>query len=315
MPYQTQSAKSSAPAPALKEMPEKAAPKAKKSPTAGGYAEGKATVAPKAAAAAPKTNAGKLTPAQVAQAVEWYNEHPLGPKLSKKIQKKVDVVADGWIGPVTVKAIAAWQAEHGLYVDGIAGPVTLGAMFGKPATKPPTKPPGADSAASAFNKTPPKSDYTIVWFRGVKMNARTKEMVLRAETILQSDFGHKDFKFEFSQGSYNESVSASAGTHAGGGALDIRTVGKTTKTVDHMVKALRTAGFAAWSRGRGHDSLPPHIHAIAIGDKKASWQAQQQVIEYAKGGDGLIGTKPDPDYDVAGKPIPAWALPYVKAYL
>jgi hypothetical protein len=140
------------------------------------------------------------------------------------------------------------------------------------------------------------------------VNVRTREMLQRAQFIMRNKFGHENFDFGVVQGSYSSAVSASGGTHDRGGALDIHTRTLPRGTVDDAVKALRMAGFAAWSRGRGHDSFDPHIHAIAIGDRELSTAARNQVNEYFAGGDGLVGSSPDPDRGLGRDSlIPQWA--------
>ena len=152
----------------------------------------------------------------------------------------------------------------------------------------------------------PPEDYTRIRQDGVTINKRTKVMLDRAEAEM-ARMGHPGFKFSLVQGSYNAGgVAASAGTHDGGGAVDVRTRDQPRKTVDDMVVALRKAGFAAWSRGRGHDSFDPHIHMIAIGDREMSSGARNQVREYFAGGDGLVGSAADAGRGL-GRPIPAWA--------
>src|SRR6478752_3609144 len=81
------------------------------------------------------------------------------------------------------------------------------------------------------------------------------------------------------QGSYNAGgVSASAGTHDGGGALDLSVYGFDNEK--WHVKQGRLAGFAAWYRPTRPGLWNEHIHAIAIGDPEASSGAKQQVDEY-----------------------------------
>jgi peptidoglycan hydrolase-like protein with peptidoglycan-binding domain len=43
----------------------------------------------------------------------------------KKLQEALKIPADGQFGPATEKAVAAFQASHGLEADGLAGPKTL----------------------------------------------------------------------------------------------------------------------------------------------------------------------------------------------
>ena len=155
----------------------------------------------------------------------------------------------------------------------------------------------------------PPSDYRRVYFRGVTVNIRTRVMVERAEAIMRALGGPS--RYSFIQGSYHYGVSASAGTHNGGGAIDVRCSYYSTYTADtKLVKALRMAGFAAWRR-RWSDGFSPHIHAIAIGDRQASSGAKYQVYEYFRGGDGLSGYRRDvhltSEGHNIGRPVPNWA--------
>ncbi|CAF0943620.1 unnamed protein product [Rotaria sordida] len=165
------------------------------------------------------------------------------------------------------------------------------------------------AASDGFEKKAPAADYTRKTWRGVTLNQRTIEMIQRAE-VYMAQMGKSGFQFSFSQGSYSSSVTASAGTHDGGGAIDIRTsvVNNDKKTVDTMVVALRKAGFAAWSRGRVADSFQnnKHIHAIAIGDVQASTGAKNQIASFKRGRNGLKGDGVDPDAYL-GRATPTWA--------
>jgi hypothetical protein len=99
------------------------------------------------------------------------------------------------------------------------------------------------------------------------------------------------------QGSYSDAVSASFGTHAGGGAVDLSVMERGTYTVlwddlNPLIHALRAAGFAAWVREYGelYADSPIHIHAIAIGDQELSPAAAEQLTGqagYFRGYSGL----------------------------
>jgi hypothetical protein len=116
------------------------------------------------------------------------------------------------------------------------------------------------------------------------------------------------------QGSYSNSVSASFGTHAGGGAVDLSVLRKGTYTIlwddiDPLLHALRAAGFAAWLREYGelYADSPIHIHAIAVGDMELSQTAQEQLTGpagYFRGYSGLpIEENGVPAPDRYGGPI------------
>ena len=120
--------------------------------------------------------------------------------------------------------------------------------------------------------------------------------------------------YAITQGSYNNSVEASFGTHSGGGAVDLSVLQRGTYTVlwddiEPLLRALRAAGFAAWLREYGelHPDSPIHIHAIAIGDQELSQAAQEQLTGeagYFRGFNGLpVSMYGPPTPDRYGGPV------------
>lgn len=134
---------------------------------------------------------------------------------------------------------------------------------------------GGYSAAAGWKD----GDGRRVSYNGAQMNVRTMRMLKNAEKL----FGAA---FRVTQGSYSNSVGASAGTHSGGGVLDI------AQTSDKAVGALRASGFAAWARTR-KEGFSPHIHAVAVGDKTLSGAAKRQVDSFFAGKNGLANNGPD----------------------
>jgi hypothetical protein len=132
--------------------------------------------------------------------------------------------------------------------------------------------------------------------QGHTLNKRTADMLHRAEQRL-------GFPLYIMQGSYNTGVSASAGTHNGGGAVDVSAAHRPAD----VVKALREVGFAAWHRMPWQGPWPEHIHAIAIGDPELSSGAAQQVREYYAGQNGLASHRTDDGPRIS--PIPVWPVP------
>src|SRR5262245_55872373 len=130
--------------------------------------------------------------------------------------------------------------------------------------------------------------------RGVLLNLRTLEMLEVAEMHWLRSFA----PIPLSQGSYSTSVGQSAGTHDGGGALDVRVRDMTGSQKDAVVWALRKIGFAAWHRLPSQGDWPEHIHAIAIGDRELSPAAKQQVVDYRNGLNGLKNKGPDDGPDI-----------------
>jgi hypothetical protein len=95
------------------------------------------------------------------------------------------------------------------------------------------------------------------------------------------------------QGSYSTSDPTSAGTHDGGGAVDVTATGLTTAQRWETVRALRTVGFVAWLRTPSQGAWPYHIHAVAVCDPDLSKPAADQVNDYYFGRNGLADNAAD----------------------
>jgi peptidoglycan hydrolase-like protein with peptidoglycan-binding domain len=90
------------------------------------------------------------------------------------------------------------------------------------------------------------------------------------------------------QGSYNKTVDASAGTHDGPGALDLKPAAasqRTTAGYNLLQKIARERGGAAWFRAWKNNY---HVHIIVIGTKGLPRIAANQVTSYLNGRDGLV---------------------------
>lgn len=133
---------------------------------------------------------------------------------------------------------------------------------------------------------------TRVVFEGFDIDARSRDMLIAAREIC-------DAPLVITQGGYNKGgVTASAGTHDGGGALDIRATNLTDAQRIEAVRDLRTVGFAAWLRLPSEGDWPYHIHCIAMGCPDASDGARQQMTAYKNHRNGLRNNNPDP-----GRPL------------
>lgn len=192
-----------------------------------------------------------------------------------------DVTVDGWFGGETAEAYGGWQAQlgySGLAANGIPGLSSLTAL-----------------GENRFEVEEPIVVGGLTTFSGRTVNERTKDMLLEAETIL-------GFDIALTQGSYNAGgVGASAGTHDGGGAVDVSVSSLSTTQRWKTVKAMRTVGFAAWLRTPSQGNWPYHIHAIAVGDTDLSISARNQVADYYVGKNGLASHAADntpADYQV-----------------
>lgn len=147
----------------------------------------------------------------------------------------------------------------------------------------------------------PGHNYRRISYDGRTINIRTREMLEDANRHLKRDPGTV---FDLSQGSYNTNVSASAGTHAGGGVIDIASSSWT------VAKALRQAGFAAWVRTPSEGPWGYHVHAVAIGDRELSSAAARQEESYFAGRNALANNRSDSAPSWVGRPYPDWAKKY-----
>jgi hypothetical protein len=86
---------------------------------------------------------------------------------------------------------------------------------------------------------------------------------------------------------------ARAGTHDGGGVLDISVEGTTSATRTTVALNLRKVGFAAWVRTPAQGDWGYHIHAVALADPDQSTPAQHQSGDYYLGFNGLANRATD----------------------
>ncbi|HEY7591986.1 MAG TPA: peptidoglycan-binding protein [Actinophytocola sp.] len=180
---------------------------------------------------------------------------------------------DGHFGTKTIDAYAAWQRSlgyTGLDASGLPGRTSLQTL-----------------GEGRFTVTHLLTPGAHVTYHGATMNTRTKAMLVEAETLLGRQLG-------ITQGSYNPGGDpSSAGTHDGGGALDISVSGMSEATQTTVVRRLRQVGFAAWRRTPSQGDWGFHIHAIAISDTDQSPAAQHQAGDYYLGLNGLANHGPD----------------------
>ncbi|MFI6537905.1 peptidoglycan-binding protein [Nonomuraea sp. NPDC050547] len=180
---------------------------------------------------------------------------------------------DGYFGTTTVTAYAGYQKSlglSGLDANGLPGRTSLTSL-----------------GAGRFKVTRIVDPGPRVSSGGFVVNTRTRTMLTEAKRLLGRDL-------KLDQGSYNPGGDpTSAGTHDGGGVVDISVEGMNSATRTAVVRGLRRVGFAAWVRNPQQDDWPWHIHAVAISDTALSGQAQNQVGDYYLGLNGLAGRGPD----------------------
>lgn len=144
--------------------------------------------------------------------------------------------------------------------------------------------------------------------RPLILNRRTLSMLRAVERDLSREEGRpadRPVRLTIVQGSYSTSTAASAGTHAGGGVIDLRTRDLMDKglSVPQVLKSLRWHGFAAWFRSPAQ-GFDPHIHAVALRDPQLSPEAKAQERAYRNGRNGLANNAEDDGPRVL--PIRVW---------
>lgn len=205
------------------------------------------------------------------------------------------VILSDTYGPYTVAGVKSFHADNPAYgsaSDGAIGPHGWAALFAQAY--------GGARKPSAAGE--PGADYTRVYYGGHLVNIRTRVLLERARVKL--GLNHE---LRLIQGSYNHGVSASAGTHDGGGVVDV----DPTQASGHwaIVRALREVGFAAWYRTPA-EGFSYHIHACAIGDAQMAPAARSQVVDYFHGLNGLATRRSDTAPASVGRPYPSWAARY-----
>jgi len=190
---------------------------------------------------------------------------------------------DGYFGTQTVSAYAAYQRSlgyTGLAANGLPGTTSLTKL-----------------GLNRYTVVNPIGPGAHVQRDGYTVDARTQAMLTAAEHLL-------GYKLTLAQGSYNPGGDpTSAGTHDGGGVVDINVDGMTAAKRTAVARALRQVGFAAWVRDPSQGDWPWHIHAAAINDTDLSSPAQHQIGDYYLGMNGLANRGPDDGPQV---PIHTW---------
>lgn len=124
--------------------------------------------------------------------------------------------------------------------------------------------------------------YTRVYYHGKLIDAYTRAALKECERRL-------GYELTIVQGSYNGGrVSASAGTHDGGGVVDL-----TAYDYQRKVRVLRKVGFSAWYRPRILGLWNAHIHAVQNGNSKVAPSAKRQRFSFKNRRSGLASNGPD----------------------
>ncbi len=247
-----------------------------------------------------------MTALTAAAQVEGYrgNQPALGDDASTLLvqlalrAKGFSVVADGQYGRATTAAYIRYQRSLGytlIDANGIPGPDSL-ARLGR----------GRFTVAHVVQVGSRQDTYG-----GQRVSTRTRSMLTAADQALP-------WSIQLSQGSYcglekKGCAAASAGTHDGGGNVDVRVANLSATQRWQTLQAMRAVGFAAWLRlpSQCGGCWPAHIHAIAIGDtdvwqKNGQYTNRDQVADYYVGRNGLSGHRGDDTPTLYRVPFTTW---------
>lgn len=214
------------------------------------------------------------------------------------------IVVDGYFGPQSKSVYSQWQQSLGFTgsdASGFPGNTSLTALGNAEGFTVVN-----DGVTPAGEPTANYSRLTYTSATGAVINQRTKTLLDRAVVALADSYSWSPYLV---QGSYHPGVSGSAGTHDGGGVVDIRTSTMTLNGQNLCVQALREVGFAAWLRTPA-EGFSTHIHAVAIGDWEMDPTAEDQVQDYFNGRNGLANNGPDTLPSSYAAAPPSWATKY-----
>lgn len=126
-------------------------------------------------------------------------------------------------------------------------------------------------------------------FRGVTLDASTRDKFLLAELWIRHDLKDPSFTLSFPQGSYSTSVAASGGTHSGGGVADVHCAGLPDSTKVIMMHYFRACVGFGWHRPYNWDGAGggEHMHIGEIGNPNMSSALKSQVAQWYAEDNGL----------------------------
>lgn len=142
---------------------------------------------------------------------------------------------------------------------------------------------------------------TIVYVHGRRTCACVKQALpLVEKRLAKAGYIKQDLSGLITQGGYNNgAVPASAGTHDGGGVID---VAASLVDTEAKRKIWRKSGWAMWHRRTWEGNWPEHGHGVLIGCPHASAGAKRQVTAYKAGLNGLASKAADQGPRVAAVP-------------
>lgn len=182
--------------------------------------------------------------------------------------------ASDWASTAVKSGDALWIAEYGVKVPSIPAKWDFWQYTDKPIDQNRSRFTNmADLRAWANSKKRVETPMAGIYWR----SRRACSCVIDWTAAFEKKLGRP---LSIYQGSYSSGVSASAGTHSGGGSLDVHTMSRA------QLATARRMGAAAWNRTRAQ-GFTPHCHLVICGCPHASPGAKYQVSEYRAGRNGL----------------------------
>lgn len=136
---------------------------------------------------------------------------------------------------------------------------------------------------------------------GEYANGRAKYVTRRHYAKIKLAEKRLGYPITVVQGSYHTGVKASAGTHDGGGCLDLAPFEWKRKC-----RVFRELGDTAWHRTALPDVWSEHIHTVDLGCGNLAHISKKQVKGYRDGMDGLKHPQKDPQW--RPDPVPEFKL-------
>lgn len=125
----------------------------------------------------------------------------------------------------------------------------------------------------------------------VAVDSLTKQILVVANRLLAlPQFGGEEEPMTATQGSYRPKTSYSGSTHTGCAAVDL-----TAWNWRNRIHILDLLGNVPCHRTRSQGPWPEHLHIMTNGMGCAAASLRWQIVEVQNGGDGLSGSRPDPD--------------------
>ena len=130
----------------------------------------------------------------------------------------------------------------------------------------------------------------IVWVRGKRACSCWADILPGLEAdLVAAGYIKRDLSGLITQGSYNTSVAASAGTHSGGGVWDVK---HSLVNSDAKKRVWLKWGVVPFERTGADGNWSPHGHTAVAGCPHLAASAARQVTQARSGRNALVSNRP-----------------------